>query len=144
MYYPPYHLVFPKQQTMSSYIKDAVRSESVPLNYHPSNQAFRLLHAAMGLGTEAGEFMDALKKHLFYSRPIDAVNLQEEIGDIMWYLAIACDELDVSFEEVQAKNIAKLKARYPDKFTEEKAENRNLVEERAILESRESYNALNQ
>ena len=32
-------------------------------------------------------------------------------------------------------NIAKLKARYPDKFTDELAENRNIATEREILEN---------
>jgi NTP pyrophosphatase (non-canonical NTP hydrolase) len=93
-----------------------------------------LLHAAMGLVTESGEFMDMLKKHLFYGKPLDEVNLLEEIGDASWYLAIALNALGSSFEEVMARNIEKLQARYPDKFTEQAALVRNLDKEREILE----------
>ena len=93
-----------------------------------------LLHASMGLVTEAGEFQDALKKHLFYGKNLDKVNLREEIGDILWYCAIALKALDSDFESVMATNIAKLKMRYPDKFTEESAIIRDIDKEREILE----------
>jgi len=94
-----------------------------------------LLHASMGLVTEAGEFQDALKKHVFYGKPLDKVNLKEEIGDLLWYCAIALEALDTDFQAVMQTNIDKLKARYPEKFTEEKAENRDLDKERKILEN---------
>jgi len=57
------------------------------------------------------------------------------MGDLFWYLAIACDELGVEFESLMETNIAKLKARYGEKFSEHKAENRDLDSERRILES---------
>lgn len=93
-----------------------------------------LLHASMGMVTEAGEFMDMMKKHLFYGKPQDEVNLKEEIGDILWYAAIALEALGTDFSEVMETNINKLKARYPEKFTEDKAINRDLETERKILE----------
>lgn len=94
----------------------------------------RLLHAGVGLATEAGEFQNALKKAIFYGKPVDKVNLAEEVGDVMWYVALACNELDVDLESVMKTNIDKLQARYPNKFTETDALNRNLEVERAILE----------
>lgn len=95
----------------------------------------RLLHAMIGMATEAGEFQDMIKKHLIYGKPIDRVNLAEELGDQLWYIGLALDELGLTFEEVMAKNNEKLAARYGDVFTEEAALNRNLKEEREILES---------
>jgi NTP pyrophosphatase (non-canonical NTP hydrolase) len=94
----------------------------------------RLLHAMMGVQTESGEFTDALKRFIFYGKPIDKVNLGEELGDLFWYIAIACDELGISFEQVWENNIAKLKARYGEKFSEAAALNRNLPVERKVLE----------
>jgi NTP pyrophosphatase (non-canonical NTP hydrolase) len=93
-----------------------------------------VLHGALGISTEAGEILDAVKKSIFYGKPFDLVNLQEEIGDCFWYLAILAKEAGMSFEDIMAQNIAKLKARYPEMFTEEKALNRNLVAERSVLE----------
>jgi len=118
-----------------NYIELATKTESQPtpeMNHRMEHNT-RLLHAAFGLCTEAGEFLDALKRHIFYNTPFDETNAQEELGDIMWYMAIACDVLNISFEQVQEQNIAKLKTRYPDKFNEDKAANRDLDKERAVL-----------
>lgn len=94
----------------------------------------RLTHAALGLSTEANEFADQLKKHLIYGKELDKTNLIEELGDICWFIALACDELGSSFEEIQQININKLKARYGEKYSDEKAINRNLNRERQYLE----------
>lgn len=94
-----------------------------------------LLHATMGISTEAGELLDALKKHLAYGKEIDKVNLAEEVGDVLWYVAIILRELNMSFEEVMDMNINKLQRRFPDKFTEEAALNRDLNKEREQLEA---------
>lgn len=94
----------------------------------------QLLHAAMGMVTEAGEFMDMMKKHLLYGKDIDYVNLKEEMGDKLWYMALGLNTLKSSFDEVMQQNIDKLAARYPGKFTEEAALNRDLERERRILE----------
>ena len=93
----------------------------------------RLLHAAMGATTEANEILDALKKHIFYGKELDKVNLFEEVGDLFWYLAIIADEIGFSFEDAMEKNLAKLNARYGDEFDPEKALNRDLEKELEVL-----------
>lgn len=98
-------------------------------------EAARLFHYFVGVGTEAGELLDAIKKSIVYGKPLDKVNLKEEIGDVFWYLARACDYLGFTFEEVMDVNINKLKARYGEKFTEDAAINRDLEKERQVLES---------
>ena len=95
-----------------------------------------LLHAAIGIGTEAGEVLDQFKRKLFYGRELDVVNVKEEIGDIMWYVAILLRELDLDFEDILQMNIDKLRARFPEKFTEHHAINRDLGKEREILEGK--------
>lgn len=120
------------------YINKAMKTESQDFEAVASRvgtrSMLRILHATMGVSTEAGELLDAVKKTLFYGKPLDTVNLKEEVGDLFWYMAILCDELGLSFEEAMERNIAKLKARYGDKFSEEMAQNRNLELERATLE----------
>lgn len=93
-----------------------------------------LLHASMGLVTEAGEFQDQLKKHLMYGKPLDVVNLKEELGDLLWYVSVACRVLDVTYEELFDSNISKLRTRYPEKFTDAKALTRDTEKERKTLE----------
>lgn len=99
-----------------------------------SLHTLQLIHYGMGMVTESGEFIDMIKKHLMYGKPLDEVNLREELGDILWYVARACDTLGTTMEAVMARNIEKLQARFPEKFTEEKASNRDLDKERGILE----------
>ncbi len=92
-----------------------------------------ITHAVYGIMTEASELAESLRLAKS-SGSFDKVNLKEEAGDIMWYLAMLFRELDTSFEEVAEVNLSKLKARYPDKFTSEKAARRDLKTERKILE----------
>lgn len=118
------------------YIKDAMVTCSA--GFHTENVSPQLLHGAIGAATEAGELLDVLKKALFYNKPVDRVNLVEELGDVMWYLAIMCQDLGVSFEDVQRINIAKLQKRYGEKFTQAGAIMRDYQAERALLEEKTS------
>lgn len=120
----------------NNYQNLALRTESsrAPLNLSYSLKYCRLLHAAIGLCTEAGEFIDPIKKNMFYEKILDEVNLKEEIGDLLWYIAIACDALETTIEDEMERNIRKLIKRFPEKFTEEAAINRDLFAEREILE----------
>jgi len=130
--------------TPTEYVRQALRSESnyndiannllTPQTANPDATKCRLLHGALGLVTEAGEIADVMKKKLAYNKPIDGINLLEELGDVMWYVAIMVDALDTSIEEVMELNIKKLQKRYPKKFTSEAAIDRNLIAERQVLE----------
>lgn len=178
-----------------------------------------MFHMNTGVITEIGEAIDPIKKHIAYNKPLDLVNIGEEIGDCAWYIANrsnfliyddftknlmeevwsernfkeitddwnktfdledckaapleerlmnvanllysisgdmpdldermhpsytgitmmalldrACDLLGLNFMEILNTNIEKLKKRYPEKFTEEDAINRDLDSERATLE----------
>ncbi len=96
---------------------------------------YRMMHAAMGMITEAIEFMETVVDNINGSKPIDVVNVMEEIGDQQWYQAIPMNIFGLKPEQCMVANIAKLLARYPDKFSLEKAVNRDLNAERAVLES---------
>lgn len=127
--------------TPSDYVKNASKTDHRdygPVVERISNSEFaKLTHYAFGLATETAEVQDILKKRLAYGKPIDMVNLKEELGDLLWYVARLCGEFGFSFEELMETNIAKLKARYGEKFTEEAALNRNLSNERKTLEAQE-------
>ena len=88
----------------------------------------RLLTAAVGLSAEGGEFMEIVKKMVFQGKPWNDDNREHliiELGDAMWYVMQACSALDVSLEDVVAKNVEKLKKRYPGgEFDVYKSENR--------------------
>lgn len=96
----------------------------------------RLLHSAMGMVTEAAEALDMLKKNFFYGKPLDLVNFSEEIGDGQYYAAMGANALGQTLDEIQTINFQKLFARYGDKFSEDRAINRDLETEREILEQK--------
>ncbi len=98
----------------------------------------RLLHAIIGIATESGELTGALLSHLNHVAPLDYVNVQEELGDLNWYHAIAVDAMQASWGAIQVTNIEKLRKRFPDKFSNDEAINRDLVSERQILERGDS------
>lgn len=88
------------------------------------DRQYDLTHAALGLTGEAGEFCDAVKKHVIYGKPMDWSNAFEELGDVMWYVALAAEALGVSMEEIASMNIDKLRLRYPDQYTDTLAQKR--------------------
>ena len=45
----------------------------------------------------------------------------QELGDLMWFINLACDTLNLTWEEIQTHNINKLKRRYPEKYTDQAA-----------------------
>lgn len=183
------------------------------------NMEINMFHMNTGIVTEIGEAIDPIKKHIAYKKPLDVVNIGEEIGDCAWYIANranfliteekvevemssiwnednwnklvenwnetfnfeelktlseeqkliavsnilnvvtqdspdleasfhptytgivvmvildrASSLLDLDFREILYTNIEKLRKRYPEKFTEEAALNRDLDSERATLE----------
>ena len=180
------------------------------------SSVLNMFHMQSGIITEIGEAIDPIKKHIAYNKPLDMVNVGEEIADACWYIAnrarvlvpkeflnivldndveyqenlkswketfssyfkdkseiekliSACtlmylcaptkdadltecsiedglgvpqfiilhgisEELGLDFFQILTNNIAKLKVRYPDKFNNESAINRDLDAERTELE----------
>ena len=47
--------------------------------------------------------------------------LIKELGDVAWYLAETAYALDISLDEVCARNIEKLRRRFPEGFSKEKS-----------------------
>ena len=88
----------------------------------------RLLTAALGIGAEAGEFTEVVKKVFLQGKAYNQeteFHLKRELGDIFWYLAQACMALDTNFEEILQMNYDKLSARYPEgSFDVYRSENR--------------------
>lgn len=80
-----------------------------------------LIHGAMGVSSDAGELVDAIKKHTIYNKELDFDNVVEEIGDVLWFCALICNTVGTNLSVVMEANISKLAKRYPDKYTDEAA-----------------------
>lgn len=84
-----------------------------------------IVNGAMGLCGEAGEVIDLIKKWAFQGHTLHRQDIEEELGDVLWYVAILCEGIGLNMEEVMQKNIEKLKRRYPHGFEAERSVNRD-------------------
>lgn len=88
-------------------------------------ESARLLTAALGLGSESGEFVEIVKKMFLQGKPPSEDNIfhmKRELGDIMWYWVTACAALNLDPYEVISENQEKLAARYGEKFEVQRSE----------------------
>jgi NTP pyrophosphatase (non-canonical NTP hydrolase) len=79
---------------------------------------------ALGIAGEAGEVADYVKKVVGHGHSLDKEVLKEELGDVLWYIAVMADMLGMKLSDVADANIAKLRERYPDGFSSERSVNR--------------------
>lgn len=86
----------------------------------------QLIEGLLGLLGESGEFGDLIKKWIFYERgELDEEHAKKELGDVCWYIALICDAMNWSLDDIMQKNIEKLRERYPEGFSVEQANHRD-------------------
>lgn len=82
---------------------------------YPDRGTGALTYPVLGLNGEAGEVAEKLKKIIRdHGGEIDATQrdaLIKELGDVLWYVAACCHELDVPMQEVARRNLEKLASR---------------------------------
>ncbi len=89
-----------------------------------TEQAETMKLALIGMQGELGEISEPIKKYLYSGHALDMPHLEQEIGDLLWYLANLCTSVNIDMESAMQKNIEKLARRYPDGFSCEKSINR--------------------
>lgn len=75
-----------------------------------------LWYLALGLTGEAGEVADLVKKFERHAKPFDRARIIDELGDVLWYLAVMARASGTTLLEVAQHNVAKLERRYPSGF----------------------------
>ena len=82
-------------------------------------------HMAMGIAGEAGEIVDAIKKHTIYGKDLDFDNVVEELGDMEFFLEGLRQKLGISRHYILRQNIRKLEKRYSEgKYSDSQAQAR--------------------
>lgn len=84
-----------------------------------------IYNGVLGLNGESGELADLLKKSMFQGHPMNHDKMVEELGDVLWYVAILAKGLGMNLSEVATRNIEKLMKRYPEGFDAERSINRD-------------------
>jgi len=92
---------------------DTVRYDQMVLQLFKADTAPAMLtHAVLGIAGEAGELVDAIKKHTIYGKPLDRENVIEELGDLRFYIQAMQNVLGISEYDVLQANANKLSKRY--------------------------------
>lgn len=81
----------------------------------PRDKRNELLHLVLGLVGESGEIAEKFKKWVrdldSDESRIDRSDIAKELGDVLWYVAVLADYLDLSLHDIAAANLAKLASR---------------------------------
>jgi NTP pyrophosphatase (non-canonical NTP hydrolase) len=89
--------------------QQAARRTAIYAEHH------RVLYPALGLASEAGEVAGKIKKVLrdqggdFSRAPFEAI--KDELGDVLWYVAVLAADLGLSLDDIAAANLSKLASR---------------------------------
>lgn len=88
------------------------------------HQKEQMTCAAMGIAGEAGEVADYIKKINWHGHEFNRKKIVEELGDVLWNIALAADAIGVGLAEIAEVNIEKNRERYPSGFDPERSRNR--------------------
>ena len=97
----------------STYQKKARKTATYP------DVGNNFIYPTLGVAGESGEVVEKIKK-LIRNDGITSANairddkrleLQKEIGDVLWYLAQLCTELGITLEDAAVHNLEKLSSR---------------------------------
>lgn len=94
---------------LNDYQKAAAVTATYPDRLHNIN------YVTLGLCGEAGEMANKVKKIMRDHNGVMPENmrsfLKDELGDVLWYVAMSADELGTTLEEIAQANITKLASR---------------------------------
>ena len=106
--------------TLDDYQRAAMRTaDGMDKEYPP------LFNGVLGLAGESGECADIVKKHLFQGHELDEAHLAEELGDVLWYVAVSAQAIGKSLSDIAQGNVDKLMRRYPQGFDKARSVNRD-------------------
>jgi NTP pyrophosphatase (non-canonical NTP hydrolase) len=78
----------------------------------PKTKKNELFHLVLGLVGETGEIAEKFKKLIrdkgSDEARLDKADMTKELGDVLWYVAVLADYLEIPLDQIADKNIAKL------------------------------------
>src|SRR5436190_6274427 len=80
--------------TLDDYQRGALRTVNPSLD-----ERDRLLDASAGLAEEAAEVLGLIRKRAFQGKAVDQSRLSEELGDVLWCLAVTAHSLGVRLSD---------------------------------------------
>lgn len=94
---------------------DDYQKQAITTNLTKQDQLQELMQQVLGLGDESGEVLAIFKKWIRDNNAditkLDTANVAKELGDILWYVAVVAHDLGLSFDDIAAANLEKLRSR---------------------------------
>lgn len=98
--------------TFDQYQRASARTINTDLGYQE-----QLANAGLGISDEAGDVAGLVKKMLYQGHPANPIKIANEMGDVLWYLALLATTMGFSLGDVAEANVKKLEQRYPKGFS---------------------------
>ena len=107
--------------TFNEYKNEAIKTAI----YH---QHYKIIYPALGMCGECGEVAEKIKKVIRDNQGIfDAdktKEIEKELGDVLWYIANICNDLNIDFDNVAQNNVNKINARVQNNTLHGNGDNR--------------------
>jgi len=97
----------------------------------------RLLHGVLGIANESGEIVELLKREMYYNASFRDLKWKEELGDLLHFIEMVCQNIGSSLEELMFINMAKLNTRYKNGYNNVDAIQRDKLAELKAMEKAE-------
>ena len=79
----------------------------------------KVTNCLMGIQGETGELADIFKKHIYQGHDLDLEHVEEELGDVMFYIVNLATLMGINMEAAIERNFEKLLKRFPNGFSVE-------------------------
>ncbi len=94
--------------TLEQYQKEALKVLNEQIAKSKKEQA---RYCCMGMLEESGEIVSELRKAFFkgnfHEKNIDKEAVTSECGDLLWYMALMCEESEIDIEQIDAEVVPK-------------------------------------
>jgi NTP pyrophosphatase (non-canonical NTP hydrolase) len=88
--------------------QDATEQTAIYPDEMPDSVDAGVVYTALGLVGEAGEVAEKVKKAVREDDPQYLADAEDELGDVLWYWARLCEELDADADDIAEGNLSKL------------------------------------
>lgn len=94
---------------LEEYKKEALQRIN-PLVESSSKESMN--YTCLGILEETGEVIAEIRKPLFkgnfHEKPLDIAEIKSELGDLMWYMSLACKNNSINMDELNSEEIIEL------------------------------------